>query len=740
VGGFVGGPIRRNKIFFFAHMEAFRNPQSNNATRTILTDESRSGVYRYLDSTNVFRTINLYQIAGARNPSLPSSVRPFATTVDPIMAATLGQIAQLSGSGGVLRSLAASGDYARQELRFQAKGANNRNFPTLRLDWNATEKHHLEFVYNYQSNYRVPDGLNSILPSYPGTGTVLGSNTIVGQRGMKFSGVIALRSVLTARLTNELRAGLTGGNTLFRDEIAPAMFDAWRGYAPTFNYVSNPFVSSTNSRRNSPVKQINDNMSWNRGSHLFNFGGSFTQVNNWTSETGSQNVPTIAFTSQANDPISFGTTSIFDTNNFPNSSTTQRNAARDLYILLTGRVGTITRSLALDENTRKYGNVPFIDRNRQREFGFFFQDRWRLTSKLTFNAGVRYTHQSPLVNVNGLYTRVGIEGVYGISGVGNLFKPGTLTGKAPAFLPIAPGEGNYSAANFVSPTVGFAWVLPKVGGPAGWIFGSSGRSVLRAGYAIAVNRGGLASISDLLGDNQGGFRSTSVNPNNFPAEFGPPGSVLFRDPTLPVRSVPADPTYPLPAIAGNSVNDFDPNLKNRYIPSWNVSLQRELGSSTVLEISYIANRSKRLWSEVNLNEVNIFENGFLDEFNVARQNLLIARAAQPANATPTNNFGNQGLAGPAPYPNHRHCLRDHYRSNLGALARAWPSRNARRQYLGQHGAHGKPDQRRLCAQSVRRESHDQRECQPGDQWLPEPVRFDGRRGAAARPVGAAGAG
>jgi hypothetical protein len=645
-GGSIGGPIKRNKLLFFAHFEAFRNPQTNNATRTVMTDDARSGIYTYLDSTNTLRRVNLYQIAAARNPSLPANVRQFATTPDPIIAATLAQIAQLSSAGGVLRSLASSGDYNRQELRFQAPGANNRNFPTLHLDWIVNSKHHVDFVYNYQSNFRVPDGLNGVLPIFPGTGAVVGSDQIVGQRGMKFSGVIALRSALGSRLTNELRAGLTGGNTLFRDEIAPAMFSTWRGYAPGFNYVTSPFISSTNSRRNSPVKQVNENLSWSRGGHLVSVGGSFTQVNNWTSITGSQNTPTLAFTSQTNDPLSFGTTSIFDTNNFPNSSAGQRNAARDLYILLTGRVGTITRSLALDEKTRKYGNVPFIDRNRQREWGVFVQDRWRITSHLTFNGGVRFQHQNPLVNLNGLYTRVGLEGLYGVSGVGNLFKPGTLTGQAPAFYPIEPGQGNYPGSNFVSPSLGVAWVLPRLGGPLSWLFGERGQTVFRAGYAIAINRGGLATISDLLGDNQGSFRTASVNPNNYPAEFGPPGSVWFRDSALPVRNVPTETQYPLPAVAGNEVNDFDPNLKNRYIPSWNISLQRQLGQGTVLEVSYIGNRAKRLWGTVNLNEVNIFENGFLNEFKIAQQNLAIARGVQPT----SNNFGNQGLPGQRPIP------------------------------------------------------------------------------------------
>jgi len=108
----------------------------------------------------------------------------------------------------------------------------------------------------------------------------------------------------------------------------------------------------------------------------------------------------------------------------------------------------------------------------------------------------------------------------------------------------------------------------------------------------------------------------------------------------------ATPTYPLPVNAGNSVNDFDPNLKSRYVMSWNLGFQRTLAQDTVLEVRYVGNRSARLWTTLNLNEVNIVENGFLAQFQAAQNNLAIARQQNPASV----NFGNQGLAGQKDIP------------------------------------------------------------------------------------------
>src|SRR5262249_42071480 len=132
-----------------------------------------------------------------------------------------------------------------------------------------------------------------------------------------------------------------------------------------------------------------------------------------------------------------------------------------------------------------------------------------------------------------------------------------------------------------------------------------------------------------------------VDPSNFPAEFGPAGSVLFRDPKLPARAAPGAPSYPIDVQPGNSVGDFDPGLKTPYVQSWNFSFQRELAANTVLELRYIGNHGTRLWRNINLNETNIFENGFLDEFKIAQANLAIARLSNPA----STNFGNQGLPG-----------------------------------------------------------------------------------------------
>ena len=183
-----------------------------------------------------------------------------------------------------------------------------------------------------------------------------------------------------------------------------------------------------------------------------------------------------------------------------------------------------------------YSASPTVDRNRQREYGVYVQDTWRAARNLTVNLGLRYEKQGQYENLNGLYSRVGYQSLWGLSGVGNLFTPGTLTGVTPTFTQ-AQGNG-YNTPAAWAPSVGMAWQVPKMDGILGKIFGShEGASVLRAGYSISTVREGQNLFISLWGANQGITQTASVSNATTPADFGAAGSVLFRG--QPARPNPA---------------------------------------------------------------------------------------------------------------------------------------------------------------------------------------------------------
>jgi outer membrane receptor protein involved in Fe transport len=198
-----------------------------------------------------------------------------------------------------------------------------------------------------------------------------------------------------------------------------------RRFATTSNNdITTPTASRAPQERINPTIDVSDTLTWLKGSHNLSIGGSFTHVGLWAYN---QNVvPQVNLGIVTGDPAD----AMFNTTNFPNASSTNLADARALYSVLTGRVSSINADARLDETTGKYAYLaPGVQRGQLHELGGFIQDQWRARENLTINAGLRYEYQFPFVSRNDSYATATVPDIWGVSGVGNLFKPGTLTGQ-----------------------------------------------------------------------------------------------------------------------------------------------------------------------------------------------------------------------------------------------------------------------------------------------------------------------
>jgi len=672
-GGNIGGPITipkllksKDKMFFFVNYEYFTLPNAYSSLAVVgnslvMTPSARTGVYTYKDTAGAIRTVDVLALAASKG---------FPGTLDPTVSGGLGLIADAVAKDGALTSrIGTNSDYNRLDYQFQDPGKNIRWFPTIRFDANLSDKHHLEFIHNYQHYFSDPDGVNGQINVYPGSGLIVGHPGVTGsiQRNT-FSFVGAHRWTINDRLINELRATSSGnGTSLFTREFAPGLYDFWDGYAVNGGGFLNAgaFRNRTSqSRRNTPVKGLTDNVTALRGTHTLNLGVAFIRVASFTQAVSTQVVPQLSFGLATGDPVNTGTTSIFTSGNFPNSSATQRAEAGALYALLTGRVSQIARSATLNEDTRGFDFVPFTERNHQNEYAIYGQDSWKARPNLTLNYGLRWEIQPSPLNDNQVYTRTNIEGIFGVSGNGNLFKPGVFTGKPTQFSLLPEGEKAFRTRHKdFAPSFGFAWSPNANGGLLGKILGRGDQTVIRGGYSIAYTREGFSAFTAMFGSNNGPTLSLTVSPTATPAIFTA-GSVLFRNrPNLPALTPPADTSaFPLTpgALAAVSANDFDPGLRAGYTQSMTFGLQREIDKNTAVEVRFVGTHGTHLWRQMEYNEVNIFENGFLDAFNAARNNMLIF-ARQPGSTcivtgtvvqsvSGTCNYGNSGLPGQVAVP------------------------------------------------------------------------------------------
>ena len=100
-------------------------------------------------------------------------------------------------------------------------------------------------------------------------------------------------------------------------------------------------------------------------------------------------------------------------------------------------------------------------------------------------------------------------------------------------------------------------------------------------------------------------------------------------------------------LVTQDVNFMDPNLQVPYADSWTLGLQRAIGRNMAVEIRYVGTRGRELWDTLNYNEINVFDNGFIQEFRAAQANLRANVAAGLANSgvrLPRARHGNGAAA------------------------------------------------------------------------------------------------
>ena len=633
-----GGPIVKNKAFFFFNYEEQRSPASVTNQRVALTPDAAGGLFSYNTALGV-RSVNLLQLAAANGQ---------LATLDPTVSKMNADIrAAMATSGGTTTPLS---NPLVNQYTFQTPTQSFNPSPTFRLDYEATQNHRLTGSMNYRHINSTPDTTNNAQLPFPGLGPT-GS-----QQSTRWTTSESLRSTFGANVVNEARFGGTGGATLFSPEISAAMFSG------TGNAVLNMFGaccgtgfqltnlslsptatsggSGNYSAREASTLVFEDTATWLKGTHTVNFGGSMVQADVWLENQTL--VPTVGFGLISTEPA----VNMFNAANFPGAATTDITQAQNLYALLTGRINSVTANARINEAGDTY--VPLGKSRaagRMREFDFYGSDSWRATSSLTVSAGVRYVLANPFYPTNNSYSTISEAGLYGISGDGNLFKPGTLTGSKPLLTQYTAGSYAYNPdRNNLAPSVGFAWQPPSQSGGIGrMILGSQeGDSVIRGGFGMAFQRPGMSDFTGPFGANQG----LSVNLNRDSAT-GNLGTLprLLRDPGA--LTLPATPPVSYPAVPAitSSLNIFDSNLQMPYTQSYTIGWQRKLGQDTAFELRYVGSRHRQDWETVNINELSITNNGFLQEFRKAQANLQ-ANIAAGKGAT----FAYTGVAGTSPLP------------------------------------------------------------------------------------------
>jgi len=640
----VGGPIvfpglfdGHNKAFFFVNYEEFHQPGGTTRNRTILNPQAQQGLFSYQTSSGV-RSVNVLDLAASRGQ---------LATVDPTVAALLTDIRGATGQAGAITG---DIDPNLQRYSFNVDTQSVRRYPTVRVDYNLTGANRISASYNYQKFTDYPDTLNSREQRFPGFPVAAGQSSI--RKGFSTS----LRSMLARSLVNEGRFGYSGAPVTFFGELTPDMWSGsvanQQGFQINFPTIGSaltaPSAGPSPQARDATTLLLEDTVTWLKGSHSISLGGSWTQYTLWAENSAM--LPSIDFEVVSADPA----IGLFTTANFPGASNANLTAARRLYALLTGRVRRINGDSRLNESSGEYDYMGTgIQRARMREGGVFLQDAWRLRPNLTLNAGLRYELQYPFYPLNSSYSTATLADLCGVSGVNaqttcNLFQPGVQPGKHPEFINFGRGQAAYNSdVNNIAPSIGAAWTPSARQGLLGALMGREGDFVIRGGYTRAFSRNGLNDFSGVFNANPGVVIQNADRDDSLGTlDDGLGLPVLLRQTSrLGPSPFPVKPVYPMTDVVTENVNIFDPGIQVPYADTWTAGVQRGLGRNMAVEVRYVGTRSRDNWQTLNYNEIDIFDNRFVDEFRQAQANLQANIAAGRG-----NTFAFTGASGTAPLP------------------------------------------------------------------------------------------
>jgi hypothetical protein len=555
-GGYVGGPVviprvynGKNKTFFFADYEGLRLPRQTYINESVPSLALRAG------------DLSVYPGAilnGSGSP-FPGNQIP-QSLISPISQNVLRYLFPLPNNGP---ANAIVNNYA---VNFPDPISSNQ--VDMRIDQNINSKQTAFFHATYKNR--------NIINTPSTSGTILAGPVKAPEIDYAFT--LAHNYVIAPTVVNEIRLGVSGTRILTSDDASGVVYAKLIGIPIpqpdngdiTPNFAINGFQATSSTASGvtrGRTQQLLDNVTWTKGNHTFKFGGDVRKLSSYLSN---------GFAGSQEGSYTFSgavTNSIIG------------NPYAAFLLGIPDKTGVGISDLGLAS----------VDINGfATHFEAFAQDDWKLSPRLTMNYGMRYEYHpafydhlynvgSFLPNVYSVVNGVSVRGEVVIPDKGyyllNQFFQESI---APTPIVTATQAGipqnlhNADKTEF-APRIGFAYRITK-----------DGKTVLRTGWGkfIETEYSTLANANGAVPQSYiGAFTNSIVNgkptytlANPFPSNLGVAGTQTF---------------------ASNAVLGY----QDPYVQQWNVTLERDLGFSTGLRVSYEGNHGSQLGYAANLAQI-----------------------------------------------------------------------------------------------------------------------------------------
>jgi hypothetical protein len=610
-GGRLGGPIIRKRTFFNFTYEGQRIRNANEVTSTTYTQLARQGIFRFfpgVQNGNANAAVPTVDLQG--NPVRPAtatgalqSISVFGLDPERLTPDPTGMVQKLMTIFPLPNDFRFGDGLNTAGFTWRQRTTSDFDHYNLRLDHVINDRHRVNFSFIRENFNSVNGFLPQTFPGSPG-GSVTSPGTFYS---------LGATSTLSPTIVNEFHAGAQRTYVRFN---APWELPGGRqalpllngyNFLPIFGLASDPIPTDNDPQgRIAPLYVYGDTLHLARGKHELKFGGElrFASANTFSSFNV---IPRVQF-GIGND--FFGVTGL-DSNSIPALGVNE-GTAQSLLLDLSGSVDNVLQAF----NATGKPNLVFKPGSdyhrtwRQREFSLFFQDDFRLRPNLTLNLGTRYEFYGVPWERDGFAAGLvgGSNGLFGISGTSwdSLYQPGISKGSLATVQLVGRNspnpQVNLYANDFanIAPMVGLSWSIPYFG---------KDKTVLRAGYGINYERNAL-----VLTDNVAGYEPGLQNQTTFQSDF----ALNLQNIKLPLQPS-GNPLDVVPVTDRSQIAlAYQNNLRTPYIQNWNLSIQRALSPELTLDVRYVGTKGTKLLRTVNVDEVNIFENGILQAFNTVR--------------------------------------------------------------------------------------------------------------------------
>ncbi len=585
-GGALGGPVVKDKLFFFYSYEGKRDATAASATRLVPLSNLGQGTINYsycanpscsstpVASLNLSQNQQVFQAAGINQAAL-----------DALAAAAAKYPANDTSIGDGLNT---------GGFRFNTSAPIALNSHVARLDYTLNSKQSIFFrlneIYDKQTLPKwLPDTSSPEVWSHP-RGIAAGHNWTIGNNWV-----------------NNLRYGFTrqaftqGGDS--------------NGNDIRFRSVFQPTSQAHTLTRITPVHNFTDDVSWIHGTHTIQFGADIRKINNSRvsfANSFDNAVTNSSFYLGAGDHMSTDFQNYLDANGLPgdtnagqslNSTQEVQNAAAAII----GRFSQYTSNFTFDKDGSLLNPGAAAIRNfATQAYEQYIQDAWKIRPHFTLTLGLRYSLERPVYETKGFEVQPTVPlGTYfqqriAASAQGNNFidpivinRSGPANGGKPMY--------NWDKNNF-QPRIAVAWSPNYSSGFLHSIFGDAGKSVIRGGFALTNDYYGQALAVDWDLNNTLGFTSNYTTPANTydttAGNLGPLFTGFNQDiRSLPNVVVPGSLVFPLsqPLDEGERIEsgvDSTLHAPTEYV--WNLTYERQMRAGMTLSVSYIGRAARSL--------------------------------------------------------------------------------------------------------------------------------------------------